>query len=100
MAGTERHLSPASRVTRTDGVIEAEIDNEIVALSIERGTCYGMNAVASRIWHVLQNPITVDEICKTLIAEYAVDRSVCEQQVLDLLEDLRAEGLIRNVEPK
>ena len=32
-------------------IIDAEIDDEIVALSIEQGTCYGMNRVGSRIWN-------------------------------------------------
>jgi hypothetical protein len=85
-------------VGRNDGFIEAEIDNEIVALSIENGTCYGLNRTGSRVWNLLARPIRVGDICATLFAEYKVDPNVCETDVLDLLEELRAEGLIAALE--
>ena len=87
-------------LARSDGFIEAEIDNEIVALSIERGTCYGLNRVGSRIWNLLATPTRISDICATLLREYRVDPTVCERQVLDLLEELRAEGLIAILEEK
>lgn len=83
-----------------DGLIDAEIDDEIVALSIEHGTCYGMNRVGSRIWTLLARPIRICDLCAALLAEYRVDPDVCERQVLDLLEELRAEGLIATLEEK
>jgi hypothetical protein len=77
-----------------DGVLESAVDHEVVALSIERGTCYGMNRVASHIWNLLAAPTRIDDLCATLVAAYKVEPEVCEREVLDLLEDLRAEGLI------
>jgi propanediol dehydratase large subunit len=91
-------LAAATVVTRKDGFIEAEIDNEIVALSIENGTCYGLNRTGSRIWNLLAKPIRVGDVCATMVAQYRVDPKVCETDVLDLLEELRAEGLIAVVE--
>jgi hypothetical protein len=82
------------------GFIEAEVDNEIVALSIEKGICYGMNRVGSRIWNLLAKPIRIRDLCATLLAEYKVDPNVCERQVLDLLEQFCAEGLIGTLEEK
>jgi Coenzyme PQQ synthesis protein D (PqqD) len=87
-------------VVRSVGLIEAEIDNEIVALKIEQGTCYGLNPVGSRIWSLLAAPIRVSDICITLLAEYQVEAATCERQVLDLLEELRAEGLIDTAQEK
>ena len=91
-------MAAATVVTRKDGFIDAEIDNEIVALSIENGTCYGLNCTGSRIWNLLAKPIRVDDICATLLAEYRVDPKECETEVLDLLEELRTEGMIAAVE--
>jgi hypothetical protein len=87
-------------VARRDGFIEAEIDDEVVALSIGQGTCYGMNRVCSRIWHLLAKPIRISDLCATLLAAYRVEPEVCEREVLDLLEELRAEGLIATVAEK
>jgi hypothetical protein len=83
-----------------DDFIEAEIDDEVVALSIERGICYGMNRVGSRIWKLLAEPIRICDLCGALLAAYQVNSDICERQVLDLLEELRAEGLIATLEEK
>ena len=45
-----------------DGLIETEVDDEIMALSIEQGTCYGMNRVGSRIWSLLAKPIRIGDL--------------------------------------
>ena len=95
-----RHLSSKSIVKRSDGFIHAEVDHEVVALNIDRGTCYGLNPVGSRIWKIIENPVTIDDICSRLMAEYDVDAATCERQVLDLLEELRSEGLITTLEEK
>lgn len=92
------HIFLTSVVIRTDGFLEAEIDDEIVALSIAKGTCYGFNRVASRIWALLASSVRVRDLIATLLTEYQVDPIVCERQVLDLLEELRAEGMIATVE--
>ena len=92
------HVSLSTIVARQDGLIEAEVDSEIVALNIERGTCYGLNRVGSRIWNLLARPTRVDDLCAVLIGEYKVDAAVCERQLIDLLESLRAEGLISTLE--
>ena len=93
-------LSTATSVVRKDGCLDAEIDDEIVALNVESGACYGLNRVGSRIWALVAAPIRIDAICATLVAEYAVAPDLCERQVLDLLEELRAEGLITTPEQK
>jgi Coenzyme PQQ synthesis protein D (PqqD) len=93
-------LSLDDVVMQSDGFITSEIDNEIVALSIEHGTCYGLNRVGSRIWRLLASPVRIVDVCTTLLAEYKVEVEACEREVLDLLAELRAEGLIATVEER
>lgn len=87
-------LSATTIVVRNGGFMEAEVDQEVVALSIEKGICYGLNPVGARIWRLLANPIRVADICTALVGEYQVDPEICEREVLDLLKQLRAEGMI------
>lgn len=87
-------LSSAAMVVRNTGFVEAEVDAEIVALNVEKGVCYGLNPVGAHIWRMLANPICVADICKALVSEYLVDPETCESEVLDLLAELRAEGMI------
>jgi len=88
------NLSMTSTIVRDAGVVEAEIDNEVVAINIETGNCYGLNPVGSRIWNLIAAPVRIGDVCAALISEYQVQPGTCEQQVLSLLEELRAEGLV------
>lgn len=87
-------FSSTTVVVRNGGFVEAEVDQEIVALSIEKGICYGLNPVGARIWRLLAEPIRIADICAALVSEYKVDPETCLSEVLDLLEELSAEGMI------
>jgi hypothetical protein len=92
---TKQDLNGTSRIARSGELLEAEVNGEIVALSIDKGQCYGMNDVASRAWTLLAEPSSVREICETLTSEYDIDLATCETQIIDLLRELREEGLIQ-----
>lgn len=87
-------LTADSLVARSGGFLTAEIDDEVVALSIEKGQCYSLNKTGSRIWNLIEGPTRIEDICKALAGRYDVDRDSCEREVLALLEELRAEGMI------
>jgi hypothetical protein len=87
-----------TKIVRSSDIVFAKVDNEVVALSIEAGNCYGLNPVGSRIWELIQSPIQIRDICAELVREYKVEPSVCEQQVLNLLEELKIDGLVTEIE--
>jgi hypothetical protein len=53
-----------------------------------------LNSVASRIWQLLEFPLTLSELCDQLMEEYEVDRAICEEETQCLLENLIAKRLI------
>ena len=81
-------------VSRREGLVEAEVDGEIVALHVDKGTCYGFNQTATAVWKLLERPRRLDEICDVLAGEFEVDPGECERDVLALLKDLETDGLI------
>jgi hypothetical protein len=87
-------LERDSLIVRNDSLLTAEVDGELMAMSIERGTCYGLNGVGTRIWALLAEPRTLDDLCAALLREYDVDAAQCRREVIDLLDELCAEGLI------
>lgn len=87
-------LTMTSRVGRSGTAISAQVDGQTVALDVNRGVCYGLNAVGTRIWDLIAEPATVDDICSRLLSEYEVSPSDCRAQTQDLLEDLHREGLL------
>ncbi len=78
---------------RLPGLIEAEVDGELVALHIENGTCYSFNETAAHIWALLDRPRSVTDICDALARDFEVDSTTCGDQVVLLLRDLEKDGL-------
>lgn len=74
--------------------MQAEVDGEIVAMSVEKGMCYGLDPIGTHIWRMIAVKTSVAEICATLEHEYDVAQEVCERDVLGLLEEFRSEGMI------
>lgn len=83
------------RIIRCEDLLQADVNGEIVALHIEKGQCFGMNGVASRVWEILAEATTPEQICERLCAEYEVQPDVCRLEVDALLNELQAEGLIK-----
>ena len=81
-------------VSRRDSTLSAKIDGQVVALDVAKGVCYGLDPIGSRVWALIEQPVAVATVCQTLMSEYDVDASTCEADVLDLCEQLCAEGLI------
>ncbi|WP_164913523.1 PqqD family protein [Sphingomonas sp. UV9] len=81
-------------VSRQPGMIEADAAGELVGLHVERGTCYGFNATATRVWQLLEQPRTVDGLVAELVAEHAVDEVECRVDLQDLLRSLEGEQLV------
>ena len=92
---TQTDITTASVVAYNDGILHDEVDREVVALSTVSGACYGLNAVGSRIWHLMASPVRVGDLCAVLEQEFDVDRATCEREVLGLLKQALAEGMIK-----
>lgn len=90
-------LTPDTCLIRTQSVLQSEVDGDVVALDVEKGQCYGMNGVASRVWALLETPVTPAAICAELTEEYEVDEATCRTEVLGLLDQLLSEGLVKRV---
>lgn len=82
---------------RAVDLMEAELGDEIVALDVKGGTCFGFNSPASSVWRALTEPRSFEALRDALIEEYEVGRDECEADLADLLADLTAKGLIRPI---
>jgi len=87
-------LTGADVVVRNDDLLSTEVDGELVAMSIENGVCYGLNAVGTRIWALIAEPRSIDSLCTQLLGEFAVDAETCRAEVTGLLTTLRDEALV------
>lgn len=88
-------MTLSTRVTAGPDHLSSNLAGEVVILSLDRGLYYGLDEVGARIWEMLSDtPVTPEQICDRLETEYDVDRATLESDILDLLEDLHAEGIV------
>lgn len=88
-------LTLRSVVVRSADQVSGDLDGKVVLLSIENGEYYHMNEVGSRIWALIEQPLTVEEILARLLVEFDVERATCEQEALTFLDNLRQRRLLR-----
>jgi hypothetical protein len=82
------------RFVRNQAIPTGEVDGEVVALDLDKGSCFGMDGVGSEIWELAANPVTVAEIADALTARHDVSRDRCIADVTPFIDDLLAEGLL------
>ena len=79
---------------RSPDAIFSEIEGEFVALNINKGQCYGMDSIASKVWSLIDQPRSLEDICAALQEIYDVDPETCRDDVESLLTSLSKEGLV------
>ena len=87
-------IEDTTRVTPSPNQVSCDMGQVAASLNIESGEYHEMNSVAGRIWNLIQNSPTVGEIQETILNEYEVSEEQCRKDLLELLEQMRAEGLV------
>ena len=80
---------------RDNNPITADMDGEIVMMSLERDNYYGLGETGSRIWSLLEAPQTPSQLCTALSLEYQVDEKTCQIDIQPFLTQLLEEKLIK-----
>jgi hypothetical protein len=88
-------LTSQSIVVRSPDQVSGDLDGKVVLLSIENGEYYNMNEVGSRIWALLEKPMTVAELVDHLTDEFEITAEVCQQQAIAFLEQLNKDKLLK-----
>lgn len=94
MPKSDTNLSPASIVCCTDGNLSCGLQDEAVVLNLQSGVYFGLNPLAARIWELIKEPSSVDDVHRQLMNEYDIDADQCEADLLSFLEQLRKNNLL------
>jgi hypothetical protein len=87
-------ISGSSTVVAARDQVSCDLAGEAAILDMKSGIYYGLNAVGARIWNLIQEPKTVDEVAAAILAEYDVEADRCQHDIVALLQDLAAYGLV------
>jgi len=81
-------------VTANRDHLVAELSGETVILHVEKGMYYGLNKLGTRVWSLIQEPRTIDELVQTILSEYEVEPEQAERDLVALVNDLAVNGLV------
>ena len=74
--------------------ISTDLGGEAVILALDSGQYYSLNDVGTRIWNLVQEPRNISDILDAILKEYNVEPGLCEKDLVAILNDMAAEGLI------
>jgi Coenzyme PQQ synthesis protein D (PqqD) len=79
---------------RAVDLMEASLGDELVALDVRAGQCFGFNGVATSVWRWLEQPKSFEQLHDALLADYDVGSDQCLGELAELLDDLVSKGLV------
>ena len=88
-------ISGATQIARSPAVLAAEVDGEVVMMSIEQGRYFGLDDIASDIWKRIEPPCPFGELVDRLAADYEAERETIARDVRALLERMAAQDVVR-----
>ncbi len=74
-----------------------DLSGEKVMVDFEQGKYFMIKGVGNDIWDMLTDNITVTQIVDKLLQEYDVTEAVCEQEVMNFLDNLEKLEIIEAV---
>lgn len=90
-----RKISLEDRVVVKEGLLHRRIGDEVVLVELDSGTYFGLGEVGAVIWQSLAEDGRLEEAHRRVLAEFAVEPERLTQDLLSLVEDLLAQGLVR-----
>jgi len=87
-------ISLSVSVKTPDGIVYRDLQGEAVLLNLNTGIYFGLDLVGTRIWSLLQEQRSLQQILDCLLQEYEVTEAQCREDLLNLIAQMREKGLI------
>jgi hypothetical protein len=81
-------------VSASPNQVSGVLEGETILLSSTTNIYYGLDAVGSRVWELIQEPKRLSAISAQLVADFDVDPLVCESDLRELIARLLDADLI------
>jgi hypothetical protein len=88
-------IGDATMISRSPSVVTAEVDGEIVMMSIEQGRYFGLDDIGSDIWKRIEPPCSFATLVDGLAADYEADRATIAADVQSLLGRMMEQDVVR-----
>ena len=88
MADGYMNVNLNSVVSRNPEIVHSDMDGEVVMMSVTNGEYYGIDAIGSDIWNLLEDELSIKELCGKLCEVYDVSEDQCQQEVMGFIGQL------------
>ena len=75
-------------------VMARRVGDEVIVIDLAGGEYFGLPDVGARIWELLLDGKSLIQVADAIANEYEVDRAIAEDDVIRLVAELRAQGLL------
>jgi hypothetical protein len=76
-------------------VLTTLVDDELGMMNVESGFYYTLSPVGKEIWDIIGREKSFETLKRTLMKQYKVSEEQCHREVLELLESMHINGLIK-----
>ena len=87
-------MTSTTRIVRTPGVLEAEVDGERVLMHPTDYTYYGLSDTGAAVWALVDGERSVDDIVAALTEQYEGDPAVIAADVRTFVTGLESGHLV------
>lgn len=84
-------------LSRREEIIAGLVDGDLMLLNIETGQYHQVNPTGRRIWELLEQPRTLDEICTALGEEFNAPPQDCLAQTQIFIQELLQRNIVQAV---
>ncbi len=77
-----------------EDVVFRDLEGELVLLNLKTGVYFGLDSMGTRIWQLIQEHQSLKKARDSLVEEYEVTETRCEQDLLGFVAKLRDNKLI------
>lgn len=87
-------MQPDTKLSIPPQVMSRLVGDETVLLDLSSGLYFGLDGVGKRIWESLTEGQSLGDAAAVIVAEYEVDESQAQADVVEFVSDLVARGLL------
>lgn len=94
MSEMNAELSNRTVVVATREEVSCKLGEEAAILGLKNSVYYGLNSVGARVWELLREPKSLEEVQAAIVNEYDVSAEQAKKDLLQFMRGMLAEGLV------
>lgn len=81
-------LSLSTLIRQSPNTIATQIEGDFVIMNTTTCKAFGLDRRASRVWEMLDQFVSIDQVVKSLLQRYDTSEEQCQRDVVKFLEEM------------